>query len=812
MRGLCGSIDGGVQNEGGSPEEAVPLFQFNIWSTTMLWKPLTGFMLAWFFVALFAIDGYARVVTIAVVRDGPAEDNDIAALVEKELLRLTDDDIQVRFTDAPQYVAHWQRDRAAAALRNALSAPDVDFVLGVGPLVTMAAGAPDIPLTRPFVSTYIHYPDLPGLPVKDGKSTKQGLNTMVFEQSGMSEIEEFRGLIAFDTLYVAFANEPRLGGAIEQYGENTGITMIPVNFSEDIAASLMKIPAGAGAAVLSGMPRLSPTQRKELIEGLVARKIAVFSVLGYQDVELGALAAMKPDITTQRVRRVALNLSRLIRGESVMDLPVTLTVETRLQINARTAGAIGYTPPLRVKGYADILYPEALTPAPTLTIGEALDMAEANNVALAVQRAERESSLRQTQRARRPMLPQVGTSAAYVDQQLTVDTPLFPEKVVTAGVQVNQMIYDDRIVTDFRSSGRLLESADFELEAERLDVLGEAGRAFLGFVVARVIYRVAADNVDLTEDNLELSRVRFAAGLSGRDEVLRWESVLASRRSNLLRLSADVETAAVALNQVLGVSQDRRWLPEESDVDTAARNFWLGRLDPVFDDAARARHVIEAAVEFAVENAPELKALDLATDAIDIQVNQRARSFILPSFVASFSYDYLIDRTPEGPPGARNDMYSIEIAAIYPLFTGGGKYYDMKQQQAERTSLERQREFVRQRIEQRTRTALYQTGSSFAIIDLSRSAAESARQNLEIVQEQYTQGVVNVTDLLSAQNELFVAEQEAEASVYAFLSDLVEVQRSIAWFEIEKTPEERDAFYNRMNELIEAQAGQEAGQ
>ena len=60
--------------------------------------------------------------------------------------------------------------------------------------------------------------------------------------------------------------------------------------------------------------------------------------------------------------------------------------------------------------------------------------------------------------------------------------------------------------------------------------------------------------------------------------------------------------------------------------------------------------------------------------------------------------------------------------------------------------------------------------------------------------EHFLQKPWRVTDLVNAQNQAFVAEQVATASIYEFLINLVDLQRAVAWFEDEKTPAEQDAF------------------
>jgi outer membrane protein TolC len=114
--------------------------------------------------------------------------------------------------------------------------------------------------------------------------------------------------------------------------------------------------------------------------------------------------------------------------------------------------------------------------------------------------------------------------------------------------------------------------------------------------------------------------------------------------------------------------------------------------------------------------------------------------------------------------------------------------------------IDRQREFTRQQIERRVRTVQRRLEASYPSIDLLQKAAENAGKNLEVVQEKYAQGILNVTDLLSAQNQAFQADQRAAAAVYTFLIDTEELQRSFAWFFRDHTPEENDELARRIRQ------------
>lgn len=66
----------------------------------------------------------------------------------------------------------------------------------------------------------------------------------------------------------------------------------------------------------------------------------------------------------------------------------------------------------------------------------------------------------------------------------------------------------------------------------------------------------------------------------------------------------------------------------------------------------------------------------------------------------------------------------------------------------------------------------------------------------------YSRGVVNIIQLLDAQNAAFIAQLRAENAVHDFLIDFMEVQRSIGTFDIFMSAEEREAWFKRLEEYF----------
>ncbi len=756
---------------------------------------------------------FGRRLTIAVVRDGPSPGDTLTRLIQEELrILLGSRAAQVTFKTAPEFDAGWQAGRMGAALQAALDDPAVDLVLTSGLLITQAATRME--LSKPVVSAFVQRTDFfRAADTEADRSQQENLSFVLIAQRTEGDLLALGELVQADTIHIVYAEEyvdqyERLNDEKAALESASGWSIEFLRIGPDVTASLAAVGEEVAAVVLGPTPRLSAAERKQLISGFTAKGIPSFSLLGHAEVELGALAARTPDVSSLVARRTALNLSELIRGADVSSLPVLLSADLRLLVNGRTAVAVGYRPTIQTRSYASFLHEDALAlQEPELPLADAFEVAERNNPTLSISTQDVETALRDKQLARSPMLPQIGFNPQFTALDPAGLDGLVPERLLNARFQASQMIYDDETVSNFRSSSRQYEGSQLEYQSDRYDVLEAAGVQYMRFALSRVLYQIKLSNLRLTEENLELAKFRAEVGFSGRDEVYRWEAELASRRSNLFTAIATIETERVALNQVLGVDQARRFAPEELIVNPDTFPFLGGGLSTHTRDAISQQRMQEFAVSFAFENSPEIGALGKNIEAQDIQLGQASRRWWLPSFSLNVRYDWHIEREP-ALEDVSNTIPSLNIAAAYPIFTGGARSYDVSRNRSQLTRLLEQERLARNLVERRTRTVMAQLESSFASIEFSQIAADNAARNLDIVQDKYAQGLVNVTDLLSAQNESLRANQAAAAATYQFLIDLISFQRAIAWFEFEKTAEERDELLQRMVSAAQGAAPQ----
>ncbi len=752
--------------------------------------------------------GAGRSISIAVVRDGPMPE-DFSNRVESELRQIAAPDTELTFLRAPEFDGRWDRAGAREALRAALDNPDVDFVLALGAGVSAAAA--EVPLSKPVVATWVQRPDFGAIHEHaNNRSQTENLAFMEIPQLLETDFGSLRGIFPFPEsahlllpeLYIG-ANE-KLSSEIEALEEAGGVRIELVPLGDSVSESAARLPPDAVAAFVGRTPQWSASDRGELFETLTARGVPTYGLVGHTDVEAGALAGRTPDMSRLVARRAALNLNELIRGSSTDALPVMLDADSELLVNGRTAVALDYQPTYEALVTARFLFGDVMRrDEKPLSFPEALVQADEGSPFLRASEQGVQSSYHLWKLARSPLLPQAFAHLEGFGRNVRGLEGLIADKVFNGGLSVRQMIYDDARVTDYKSEGRLYEASQEGFEVDRLDVLADAGGAFLNLVLSEILFRIDADNLRLTRDNLELSRVRLDAGYSGLDEVYRWESELNSRQSNLFRSRSNIEEERIALNQILGLNQFLRWRPEEIEVDPEVFPFLGGGFSGHLSDPQKMDRFREFLVGFAFENTPELALLQRSLEAQQMQRDQRGRRWWLPVFDTGFQWSYDIARTPDLPDLERTN-WMWDIQAAYPIFEGGGRIEDENLNASEVARLEKEIIDARQVIERRVRSSVRAIEGSFPSIAYLNAAAEASRRNFEIVQDRYTEGLVNVTDLLDAQNDRFISERTARGAQYAFLLDMVALQRAIGWFEDMKTQEERDQLLAQARAYIDS--------
>jgi outer membrane protein len=662
-----------------------------------------------------------------------------------------------------------------------------------------------------------------GIPQRDDASGVRRLAYVDASYAVGSTLADFHRLIPFHKLAVLF--DPDVLAAIPQLESNASAlvrssgadaVIVPARGSAD--EILGALPAGADAVYLTPLAAMSDAELGRLVAGLNARRLPTLSYLADPDVRAGALASYEPpENWLRRARRVAVDLQRILAGEDAGTLPVRLVSASRLTLNLATARQIGFSPGYSLLTDAELVGTDSLGPADTLTLAETMRGAAQTNLDLAAANLDVASGTQDVRLARSNLLPQIesqigetftkeGTAAASLGQQ--------PERLVDGGITFSVPLYSEQAWAGYGSQRQLQRGKVAERDQLRLDVVLDAAQAYLTVLQARTVADVRRSNLYRNRSNLEVARLREGVGSASRADIYRWQGEVANSRRDLISAESQVRVAQLELKRLLARPLDRPLAQQPVSLGDPALLAQDSTVLAWFDDPARFAVLSQFLVGEALRISPEIARADAAIAAEERQRTASGRAFWMPTLSLQGGLSNVFDRGGAGssapvPPGgvalstAPDLSWQFRIQASLPLFTGFGRTATRAQTSIEVERLKIQRESVRLSLDQRVRAAMESAASTYAAIALTRDASEAANRNYELVSDAYSRGAADITTLIDAQSAAEQSSESAANAVHDFLLDLMRVERAMGDFGTLRSPEDRQAFLERLRALKE---------
>jgi outer membrane protein len=764
-------------------------------------------------------------VRIGFVMDGPWDRlKETQAEFEKEIADLLGGEFDVRFPEAKQIMGNWTEKAVSDGINRLLADPQVDMVIALGMLASNDASIRgDLP--KPVLAPVVLDVYLQGLPEKEGRSGVKNLSYTAFPNPFRRDLEMFLRIVPFKKF--ALLSAPYYRTTLQAFGERfpriareLGLKMQIILVGESVQEALAQLEPDVEAVYLPPLLHLPAEEHDRLVKALIRCRLPSFSLRGRWDVERGVFAGLATEETFSRLaRRTALNIQRILLGEDAGTLPYAFPARERLTINMATARAIKVYPPFSVLGEAELLDEEAVEIKRKSSLVSTVQEAIAANLDLAAQDRTVAAGKQEVKRARSDLLPQVEVSALgrIIDEdRAEASFGSQAEQTVTGTASLSQVIYADPAWANLSIQKHLQTAREEEREAVRLDITLESATNYLDVLRAKAVERIEKQNLNLTRSNLELARVRQSVGISGPAEVYRWESAIANSRQVLLQATSRRQQAERALNRLLNRPLNELFTTE----DVGLKDPILMTSDERFSKSVNNPWALAVFSSFMVKeglaNSVEQRALDAAIAAQERLLASAKRSFWAPTAALSGEVTQFLAEEGAGKepitipgfpggaslPRADDTDWGVGVSVSLPLFEGGLRFADKKRAIEELARLRIERQSTRERIALAIETAVLRIQASYPSIDLSSDARKTSLKNLELVQDSYSLGVVSVIDLIDAQTSALVSSQVAANAVYDFLIDLMEMERAANDFDFFKTPDERAAWFNRVEEYF----------
>lgn len=315
---------------------------------------------------------------------------------------------------------------------------------------------------------------------------------------------------------------------------------------------------------------------------------------------------------------------------------------------------------------------------------------------------------------------------------------------------------------------RGVEADDASVEAAeeaRRDVLvlllAEVARNLVEVRGAEQRWLIACENIQTQQDAVELTRVRFEAGLGTEVDVAQARTLLATTESQVPGLEAARDAAihrlGILLGQAPGTLVDE--LRQVDRIPTGPPSVPVGLPSELLRRRADVRRAE--------------RELAAATAQIGV-----ATADLFPRFALTGTLGIAATDAADVFTGASR-FWSIGPQVIWPVFAGGRIKANIRVQEArQEAALARYEQAVLAALED-TETALVKYGQEQGRRQALERAVDSSQLALRLSRELYTRGLQDFLTVLDAQRALYAAQDQLVQSEQAVAANLIALYKAL---------------------------------
>ncbi|MGI9545754.1 MAG: TolC family protein, partial [Flavobacteriaceae bacterium] len=513
---------------------------------------------------------------------------------------------------------------------------------------------------------------------------------------------------------------------------------------------------------------------------------------------------------SQFFRRIALTVEAYIQGDALSEQPVYISYDDKLTINYNTAELIKSPLKYSLLGSTDFIGDwDKKVSERKYNLLEVMNEVLGNNLQLQTLQKNVELSEKDIQAAWTSYIPNISASASgtYTDPNLAeASQGLNPEYTTDAVIVLNQTVFSADANTDINTQKDLLGSQQERYNADQLDAIFEASNAYFNALILKQNLQIRATNLDLTNKNLEIASENFEAGLAGKSDVLRFRSELANVMQELVVGANELDQGFYILNQLLNNAIDYNIDVDEAELEKGLfEQYDYTQLRVVLDDPRLRKPFVKFLIEEAKKNAPELKALNYDISAIGRTIKLNTEGRFLPDLALQGQFSQNFNRWGKGvnPNFNLDNFYTVGLNISIPIVDQNRQNINRQIALIQKDQLDLSKSNTELAIETNMNTAVLSLINEVANIELSQVSETAAEEALDLTQTSYSEGAVNIVQLLDAQNNYLSARAARANATYNYLFASLRLERFLGYYFLLHTTAENDAFFSRFAQYLE---------
>lgn len=751
----------------------------------------------------------ANVIKVALVKDGPLTAYIPESVIKNEISELLGGEYTISYVANSRTTANWSVESIHKVFDGLYGDQSIDFIVTLGPIASHELTNRKT-LSIPTIAAVVINPIIQNFPLKNKRSSRKNLSFVADLNDSGGEIEFFSKFVG--KRKIAVLVEPFLAESwnelqlvLDSAAKEYGLSFKQISVGDDLEQIRRSIPSDTEAVIVGFLSQYNKTQIKRLADLLIELKLPSYTFMGERGVELGFMVT-QGQVEQDRAklsRRVALNIQRLLLGQSAEDLPVDINFSSQVIFNERTALMVNFAPNWQKILSAKVLFRDESNDKVLLSVEQALKRALKENLSLQSQAIDIELARQNVAISKSKLYPQLGLSVSY--QQINEEQAIVgnPESRGDASLNLSQSLYSESLWANFEIKELQLEIEVENYKMASLEIADKAVQSYLQLLSAKANEMIQNANLELTTRNLALARNRMQVGSSGQSDVLRFKSQMARDRQTLFSATAARQQAEIILATTINLADGQLVDIERPQIGNLLNILTNTRFLNYVSNQIEWQTFQEFYKKEALRNSPELKQVAINEVISKRQLLSIERGNYMPDIALVAKKG---DNFSQNGAGSLDDYHGeswrLGIEATLAFDLSGSQRKTSQVQKLKLKKIELNKRALRQQVETSTQQALFAIGSSYPSIQLSKESSKAAIDSLAIVQDSYAKGAVSISELLDAQNNALTARLSAAEAEYRFLSDYVSLLKAAGDFSPILNGQYNADWFERLNKYF----------
>ena len=470
----------------------------------------------------------------------------------------------------------------------------------------------------------------------------------------------------------------------------------------------------------------------------------------------------------KRIKASVLNYIYFKTGDGISKIEKITSPEGELFYNEEIGIQIGYSLPLSVMQEVSVINKKKVE-LKKLDLKSAVEIGLKNNLEILKKNQDLTTSKYDVNVSNSYRLPQLSANidGTFLDKKSNdVVFNKAQQNSAKSYLQLSQVIYSEQLNTNVYLSKLAMESKRSDLE----------------------------------------QHINYKVGAGGVQDIYRLESSVSEAYSNIVSVKNQIRQSTIQLNTYLDLPKNQQYAFEE--LENISRYFVFNRnFSSFFVNSEKNDAIEQFLFEGALKNSNNLNIIENEIKGKKREYSSAGRERIIPKIEAFAQYnkDNMIEpwgKNRNYPPNGEDEYWQAGVKITLPLISGGEIHYKRKSLQSEIDSLNYTKKITESQLSQAVSQSFNEFLTNYIQTYTSKQAAEAAEKNMKIVKNLYSNGSINITDFLDAQNNALSQRLENTIKNYSLLNSILKLENLYGKSSLTMDQNEKEQLRNQLSSIL----------